>query len=130
MLAASNAWGSLSALHEGFAWVLILGNGLAGVWSLGAHRFVALRTRALWWFTVFAETAVFVQVGLGVGMVAGQEIDAPQFHMFYGFVAIIAVGVIYSYRQQLKHRLYLLYGFGGLFVMGLGIRAMLVGTGR
>jgi hypothetical protein len=68
-----------------------------------------------------------VQVGLGVGLVAGQHIKAPQFHMFYGFVAIIAVGIIYSYRAQLRHRLYLLYGLGGLFVMGLGIRALLVG---
>ena len=47
--------------------------------------------------------------------------------MFYGFVAIIAVGIIYSYRMQMRHRLYLLYGLGGLFVMGLGIRALLVG---
>lgn len=106
---------------------MILGNGLAGMWALGAHRIESLRTRALWWFTVFAEVSVFVQVGLGVAMVAGQDIAAPQFHMFYGFVAIIAVGIIYSYRQQLRHRLYLLYGFGGLFVMGLGIRALLVG---
>ena len=70
---------------------------------------------------------MFVQVGLGVGMVAGQHVKAPQFHMFYGFVAIIAVGIIYSYRQQLRHRIYLLYGGGGLFIMGLGIRALLVG---
>jgi hypothetical protein len=62
-----------------------------------------------------------------VGLVAGQHIKAPQFHMFYGFVAIIAVGIIYSYRAQLRHRIYLLYGLGGLFVMGLGIRALLVG---
>ena len=87
----------------------------------------ALRTRALWWFTVAAEVAVFVQAGLGVGMVAGQKIDPPKFHLFYGFVAIIAVGILYSYRQQMRHRLYLLYGFGGLFIMGLGIRAMLGG---
>ncbi|MGH9281506.1 MAG: hypothetical protein ACRD0S_01065 [Acidimicrobiales bacterium] len=107
---------------------MIIGNGLAGVWALAAHKVETLRTRALWWFTVVAEVAVFVQVGLGVGMVAGQGMEAPQFHMFYGFVAIIAVGIIYSYRQQLRHRLYLLYGFGGLFVMGLGIRAMLVGA--
>jgi hypothetical protein len=107
--------------------VVIVGNGLAGVWALAAHRLAGLRTRALWWFTVFVELAVFVQVGLGVGMVAGQDIQAPEFHMFYGFVAIIAVGILYSYRQQLRHRLYLLYGFGGLFVMGLGIRALLVG---
>jgi len=87
----------------------------------------SLRTRALWWFTVMAEVSVFIQVMLGVGLVAGQKIKAPKFHMFYGFVAIIAVGIIYSYRQQMRHRLYLLYGFGGLFVMGLGIRAVLVG---
>ena len=94
---------------------------------MAAHYSPGFRTRALWWFTAFAELAVFVQVGLGVGLVAGQRIKAPQFHMFYGFVAIIAVGIIYSYRAQLRHRIYLLYGLGGLFVMGLGIRALLVG---
>jgi len=71
---------------------------------------------------------VFVQVALGVGLVSGQKLKAPQFHMFYGFVAIIAIAIIYAYRAQLRHRLYLLYGFGGLFIMGLGIRALLVGT--
>ena len=68
---------------------------------------------------------MFVQVALGVALVAGQKIEPPQFHMFYGFVAIIAIGILYSYRHQLRHRLYVLYGFGGLFVMGLGIRAVL-----
>jgi hypothetical protein len=117
---------SLLDVHAGWAWVVVIGNGLAGVWALGAHWLPWLRTRALWWFTVFAELAVFVQVGLGVGLVAGQKLKAPKFHLFYGFVAIIAVGILYSYRQQIRHRLYLLYGGGGLFVMGLGIRAMLV----
>jgi hypothetical protein len=109
--------------------MVVIGNGLAGVWALGAHVRPELRTRALWWFTTFVELTIFVQVALGVGLVAGEGIEAPQFHMFYGFVAIIAVGILYSYRQQLRHRLYLLYGFGGLFLMGLGIRAMLVGQG-
>jgi hypothetical protein len=105
----------------------VIGNGLAGLWALGAHWLPQLRTRALWWFTIVAELTVFVQVALGVGLVAGQKYQAQKFHMFYGFVAIISIGIIYSYRAQLKHRLYLLYGLGGLFVMGLGIRAMLVG---
>ena len=118
--------GSLLAIHRTWAWVVIFGNGLAGSWSLGANWLPALRTRALWWFTVAAEVAVFVQAGLGVGMVSGQKIDPPKFHLFYGFVAIIAIGIIYSYRQQMRHRLYLLYGGGGLFIMGLGIRAVLV----
>ena len=106
--------------------MVIIGNGLAGVWALGAHYQPSLRTRALWWFTVAAELTVFVQVILGVYLVNREKIDAPQFHMFYGFVAIIAVGILYSYRQQMRHRLYLLYGGGGLFIMGLGVRALLV----
>lgn len=118
---------TLLAIHEGWAWVVIIGNGMSGVWALGANKWPSLRTRALWWFTAFVELAVFVQVGLGVGLVSVQKRKVPAFHMFYGFVAIISVALIYSYRQQLKHRLYLLYGLGGLFVMGLGIRALLVG---
>ena len=65
---------------------------------------------------------------MGVAMVAGQGIKAPKFHMFYGFIAIIVVGLIYSYRHQMSQKKYLLYGLGGLFLMGLGIRAMLVGA--
>ncbi len=119
---------SLRDVHVAWAWVLIMSNGLAGLWSLGAHWAPGLRTRALWWFTVFAEVAVFVQVALGVGLIAGQKLSAPKFHLFYGFVAIIAVGILYSYRDApwMRNRLYQWYGAGGLFVMGLGIRAMLV----
>ena len=125
-LAEAALLASLLAIHKTWAWVVVIGNGLAGLWALGAHRLPSLRTRALWWFTVAVEVAVFVQAGLGVGMVSGQKIDPPKFHLFYGFVAIIAVGILYSYRQQMRSRLYLLYGGGGLFIMGLGIRAMLV----
>ena len=74
-----------------------------------------------------AQFTIFVQVAFGVAMVNKQKLEFPAFHAFYGFVAIMAVAIIYSYRLQLKSRVYLLYGFGGLFLMGLGIRAMLVG---
>jgi hypothetical protein len=70
---------------------------------------------------------MFVQVILGVIMVNRDKLEFPQFHAFYGFVGIIAIAIIYSYRTQLKGKTYLLYGFGSLFIMGLGIRAMLVG---
>ena len=116
--------------HESFAWFVIIANGLAGLWALGANWFEPLRTRALWWFITLAELTIFVQVAMGVGLVAGQGFQAPKFHMFYGFVAIIAVGLIYSYRQQMEKHKYLLYGLGGLFLMGLAIRAMLVGATR
>ena len=107
--------------------MVIVANGLAGLWALAAHWVAPLRVRALWWFVVVAELTIFVQVALGVYMVASGQNEAPQFHMFYGFVAIITVAILYAYRNQLRARQYLLYGGGGLFLMGLGIRAVLVG---
>ena len=115
-------------VHKSWAWFVIIGNGLAGVWALAAHRWPALRSRALWWFIAAVEVAVFIQVILGVILVSREKLEAPQFHMFYGFVAIIAVAIIYSYRAQMAKYRYLLYGFGGLFLMGLGLRAVVVGA--
>ena len=119
-------------LHRGFAWVVIIGNALAGLWALCAHRWPALRTRALWWYTVAAEVSIFVQVSLGVAVLNVEKIDPPQFHLLYGFAGIIAVGIIYSYKTTspwVRDRIYLIYGGTGFFLMGLGIRAMLV-SGR
>ena len=117
---------TLLEVHKSWSWIVIVGNGLAGVWALAAHKVVSLRSRALWWFTALAQFTIFVQVILGVAIVNRDKIEYPAFHAFYGFVAIIAIAIIYSYRAQLKGRVYLLYGFGGLFIMGLSIRAFLV----
>jgi hypothetical protein len=119
---------TLRDIHANWAWVVIVGNGLAGIWALGAHWLAPLRVRALWWFVVMVELAIFIQVGMGVGLVAGEGFHAPKFHMFYGFVAIISVAILYAYRSSLRANLYLLYGLGGLFLMGLGIRAVIVGS--
>ena len=118
---------TLLELHSSSAWIMIIGNAMAGIWALVAHKNVSLRSHALWWFIGLAQFTVFVQVALGVAVVNRDKIEYPAFHAFYGFVAIIAIAIIYSYRAQLKSRVYLLYGFGGLFIMGLGIRAVLVG---
>jgi hypothetical protein len=118
-------------VHIAVAWVVVVGNALAGLWALGAHLGAArLRHRSLWWLTAAAEIAIAVEVVLGVILVAGEDREAPQFHAFYGFVALASVGIIYSYRHQLADRRYLLYGLGGLFLMGLGIRAMVIGPNR
>ncbi len=105
---------------------MIVANGLAGLWALAAARWPQLRMKSLWWFTTVAELAAFVQVGLGVWLLSVEDLEVPQFHVFYGFLTIIAVAIIYSYRHQMRHRVYLLYGFGGLFIMGLGIRALVI----
>ena len=117
-------------VHAAVAWVVVLSNALAGVWALAAHWLPAVRHRTLWWFTLAAELTIVAQVILGVLLVTTEDREAPQFHMFYGFVALASVGIIYSYRQQLAAHKYLLYGLGGLFLMGLAIRAMLIGPDR
>jgi hypothetical protein len=120
----------LRDLHTGWAWFVVVTNGLAGLWALAAHRWTELRRPALWWFTGVAQVAIFVEVVLGVILLNREDVDPPQFHMFYGFIALATVGIVYSYRHQLMSRLYLLYGFGGLFLMGLAIRAMFIGGAR
>lgn len=114
-------------VHEALAWAVVIGNGLAGFWALAAHRVEAVRGRVLWWYVGVVQVLLFVQVAFGVAVVAGSDIEAPEFHMFYGFVALMAVGIVYSYRQQLSEYRYLLYGGGSLFITGLAIRAMLIG---
>lgn len=126
VLAASQV---LVDIHEALAWVVIVGNGLAGLWALAAHRDERFRVKQLWWLTAFAEIAVFVQVALGVLILQDHKGDDYGFHVLYGFSAAFAVGIIYSYRAQLKEKKYLLYGFGGLFIMGLGLRLLTIGQG-
>lgn len=66
-----------------------------------------------------------IQVVVGVVLVSETKLKPPRFHMFYGFIAFITVGIVYSYRASMRGRLEMLYGFAGLFLMGLGIRALL-----
>lgn len=115
---------SLRALHADTAWLVVIANALVGAWAIGAHYRPALRHRALWPATVVAELLLVLQVVLGVSLVAIEDYEVAQMHAFYGFVALASIGIIYSYRHQLADRRLLLYGFGGLFLMGLAIRAM------
>ena len=68
---------------------------------------------------------VVVQVALGAIIVGFTDVDADQEHMFYGFLCFTGVGIIVAYRHLSEYK-HLLYGLGALFVMGLGIRALLL----
>jgi hypothetical protein len=117
---------TLRHLHADFAWVVVVTNAAVGLWALAAHYRDRLRVPALWRATVVAEITIVVQVALGVALVAIKHIEVAQFHAFYGFVALATVGIIYSYRQQVAAHRYLLYGLGGLFLMGLALRAIVI----
>jgi hypothetical protein len=114
---------TLLDLHNTMAWVLVGLNAAAGVWALAAHWVEPLRGRPLWIFTGLAWATIVVQVVLGV-LLSNRDIEAPEFHEFYGFVALIAAALVYSYRPQVKEHQYVLFGLGNLFIMGLGLRAI------
>ena len=117
---------AVGEVHDWFSWVVIVSNALTGLWALGAHWRPRLRSRVLWACTVAAQATVFVQAGLGSWLMAREGRDAGDLHALYGFSALVAVGIAYSYRQQLRDRVFLLYGCTGLFLMGLGIRAVIL----
>lgn len=116
---------TLISIHEVLAWVVIFATGVAGLSATAAHWLEALRVPALWIVQHVAHALVVVQVMAGAGIVATSDIEPSQTHMFYGFLTFVGVGLIIGYRHLSEYR-YLLYGLGGLFVMGLAIRALLL----
>lgn len=106
--------------------MVVVGNAIAGGWALVAHWRPAARVAALWWFTIVVQTSIFVEVAIGVAFQRSSGIEPTQLHLLYGFASLFGVGILYAYRQQLADRVYLLYGGGGLFLAGMGIRSMIL----
>ncbi len=120
----------LDDLHTATAWFLIVSNATVGVWALTAHYVPTVRHRALWWATFVAQLSTMVVATIGALIVDRQNVELDSFHALYGFSTIFAVAILYSYRNSpfIADKVHLLYGCGGLFIMGLGIRALFLGT--
>lgn len=114
--------------HHTMAWVLIITNAVAGAWSLAAHRWHRLRGVPLWATIAVAQATAFVQAITGAVLIARDDIQPARLHALYGFSAIIAVGILYSYRTSpfMRGKQYLLYTLGSLFIMGLGLRELVL----
>ena len=107
---------------------MVLSNGAAGLWALAATRWRGLQHRSLWWLLGGAWVLVFIQLTAGVILMRTADVAAPAFHVFYGVCCAVAVAFVIGYRSQLEHRRYELFGLGALFIMGLAIRAMFLGS--
>jgi uncharacterized membrane protein len=116
--------------HRAVGWFLIVSNALVGTWALAAQYIEPLRVRALWWSVAVAQVVPVLSAILGVVLVSRYDVELDQFHALYGFSAIVAVAILYSYRSSpfIKGKQYLLYGLGCLFIMGLGIRELYLHT--
>jgi len=113
-------------VHVTWGFVAVVANALAGLYALAAWRWPRLRGRPVWAAIGVAFGAIMVQVVFGVWLVAVDDFEPPEIHMFYGFLVYVTVGVLYSYNHLFRARgwMELAYGLGGLFMMGLGIRAI------
>lgn len=118
---------SVADLHSNFAWVMVAMTALAGAWSLVAHRRPSADVSALGPVLTVSHATVGIQVLLGVIAYQADETAISRFHMFYGFLAFASVFIMVNYRNQLQQWRHLIDGFGSLFIMGLGLRAIFLG---
>jgi urea transporter len=115
--------------HEVNAWLLIGMNAAMGVWCLSAYQLSRLRGRLMWIGVIVAQLTIFVQAVVGALLSKREGVELDDMHALYGFSAIVAVGIMYSYRTSpfMKGKELVLYGFGSLFIMGLGLRNLYLG---
>jgi hypothetical protein len=113
--------------HRVGAWVLVVTNAGAGLWALAAHRWPVLRGRLLWGAIVVAQLTAFAQAISGTILMTREDLEPARLHALYGFSAVVAVGILYSYRTSpfMRGKEYMLYGLGCLFIMGLGLRELI-----
>lgn len=114
---------ALRDFHDVWGYVAIIANAIAGVIALMAWRARRLRGRWVWIVTIAAECMMLLEVLTG-GILSANDYEVDDFHVFYGVLAFLTVGIAYQYRSSMRGRTELLYGLVGLFIMGLGIRAV------
>jgi hypothetical protein len=114
--------------HRALAWALIVSNAAAGSWCLAAHWFRAARGRPLVAVVVIAQLTALAQAVVGTVLIARYDLEPANLHALYGFSAVFAVGILYSYRASpfMRGKEYLLYAGGCLFIMGLGLRELVL----
>ena len=114
--------------HLVTGWVLISVNALAGVWCLLAYRYTRLRGRVLWGVVIAGQALAFVQALLGALLSQQDGVVLDDMHALYGFSAIVAAMILYAYRTSpfMRGKEHLLYGVGSLFIMGLGLRELVL----
>ena len=115
---------TLLDVHLVGSWIAVVANAVVGVLALAAWQWRQFRGRWLWIATIVAEALLLVQVIVGSILLSSDDYEIDDIHAFYGFIAFLTVGLAYGYRRSMPGRLEMFYGLVGLFLMGLGIRAM------
>ena len=120
----------MNLIHRGLANTVTLFMLIMGLWAL-VHYF---RNRALdgnfWGIVAIGEILIFVQVALGtLLLLQGFGAPRPALHYLYGGFALLVLPAIYYYTQgEQDRRAALIWCFTGIFMFGLSLRFIGMGT--
>jgi hypothetical protein len=118
----------MEAFHTTWGWVAVSLAGLAGLVGIGYAVAKRAVTRPFWMLAGAGMGAMVIQVLAGIVLYLQDE-DPGAFHMFYGFLVLFSLAFAYMYRSQLAKRPALAWGILLLFIMGLGLRAIMTFEG-
>jgi len=119
---------ALRNAHTIFAFVLIFSNAITGIWGVLLDKKAISNPKPFWFCIAIAQLLIFVQAILGVSLQAADDLEPRDFHYLYGFSMIIAIALLYGYKNSIGQHRFIMYGLGSFFIMGLGIRALFLGS--
>jgi hypothetical protein len=108
----------LGSFHTVWGWVTVGCDLVAGLYGVGLRGVIAV-----------AIGASLVQVIVGA-ILYGSGMRPGGFHVFYGALTAISLAFAYVYRAELNRKSPALrWGIFALFLMGLGLRAIMTFSG-
>lgn len=120
----------LTFLHDRLANTVILFSLAAGLWGLVAYFRRRGVTANHWGILIIGEILYAAQGLLGISLWLAGERPARTIHLLYGAVALISLPAFYAASKgRDDRRAALIYGLLGLFLAGIGARAMSTGVG-
>lgn len=109
--------------HQYWVYVALGATGFVGLWGLVPAAMRKKPGRAFGIAVAVAIVAILVQVAAGVTLYVSGLRPLNGFHVFYGVVVVVTLGLAYVYRSTITRNPALWYGLLLLFVTGLGFRA-------
>jgi hypothetical protein len=119
----------LGSFHTVWGWVTVGCDLVAGLYGVGLAIFRRGPNRVLRGVIAVAIGASLVQVTVGA-ILYGSGMRPGGFHVFYGALTAISLAFAYVYRAELNRKSPALrWGIFALFLMGLGLRAIMTFSG-
>ena len=114
----------VSVFHSTWAWVSIYLTGFTGLMLIGFFLANKPKNNLIDYLIKLSVISVLIQISAGLYLF-GIGIEPGSFHLFYGVVILFTLIFIYIYRGDMDKKPELFWGLAILFIMGLGIRAVL-----